>query len=213
MSIEYEDIAGWRLERKPFYTGTWAGKPAANSIPLYSKVRITDYGVGGFSEWYTNGTRYVRGGLTIYNNGLINVSSVAVAETGLLTVGVKGGSLGLNGSLEWEFYTTHTNNAANRTMRLRIGVGAFTTSHTQMWTNNVSNTTQSNGFAGFQNKNSEAAQIASVVPFQFGLGPTTGTPSEATIDTTADFNVTFSVVSDGTQSLNLSAARVRIYPG
>ena len=213
MSIEYEDIAGWRLERKPFYTGTWAGKPAANAIPLYGKVRITDYGVGGFSDWYSNGTRYVRVPLVIYNNGLIDVSSVAVAETGLLTVGVKGGSPGPNGSLVWEFYTTHTNNAANRTMRLRIGVGAFTTSHTQMWQQNASTTTQSNGRMGFQNKNSEAAQIASAVPFQYGVGPTTGTPSEATIDTTADFNVSFSVVSDGTQSLTLKSSCVTLYPG
>ena len=214
--ITLEDILRANLATKRdlcFYTGTWAGKPAANAIPLYGKIRITDYGVGGFSEWRTNGTRYVRGPLVIYNNGLINVSSVAVAETGLLTVGVKGGSIGPNGSVIWEFYTTFTNNAANRAMRLRIGAGAFTTSHTQMWQQNVNTQTQANGRMGFQNKNSEAAQIASVTQFGFGLGSTTSTPYEGTIDTTADFNVTLSLVSDGTQSLNLSSSRITLYPG
>ena len=211
LNLRADDLTlGGVLQPRVVHKGTWASRPTTG-LTAGDIAVITDYGAAGRSEWFWNGTRWMRDSeLEIYSNGLIDVSSSAVAETGLLTVVVKAGSLGPNGSLIWEFYETHTNNAANRAMRLRIGAGAWSTSHTQMWNNNVSTTTQSNGFAGFRNKNSESAQIARVVPFQFGLGPTTGTPSEATIDTTADFNVTFSVVSDGTQSLTLKHARVLI---
>lgn len=215
MSIEYEDIAGWRLERKPVYTGTWAGKPAANTIPLYSRVRITDYGVGGFSDWYTNGTRYVRGPLVIYSNGLINVSSTSATETPLLEVPIKAGSLGPNGRAELRFFENHANAANNRQMRLRIGAGAWSTSHAEMWTHNVSTTTQGGvSGVGFQNQNSVSGQMATAVPFGFGSGATTGTSNTGAVNTDADFNLFFSVLCvGGVDSFTLKSALLVIYPG
>lgn len=211
--MDYNDPFKWLTERRPIYTGTWAGKPAANAVPLYSRARITDYGADGFSDWYTNGTRWVRGALTIYNNGAINVSSSSATETALLTFAVKGGSLGPKGNVLFEWYQTHTNNAFSRTIRMRIGTGAFSTGHSLLWEQYASTTTQAAGRIGFRNTNSESAQAATGLPFSFGLGNTTGAPFTAAINTANDFNVSFSVVSDGTQSLSLSHAKATIFPG
>lgn len=38
------------------YIGTWAGRPAANAVPVGSKMRVTNFGLGGQSEWWSDGT-------------------------------------------------------------------------------------------------------------------------------------------------------------
>lgn len=38
------------------YRGPWAGRPAANGVPVGTKLAITDVGVGGYSEWFSDGT-------------------------------------------------------------------------------------------------------------------------------------------------------------
>lgn len=210
--MDYNDATKWFNERKPRYTGSWAGMPAATAVPLYSRARITDYGACGFSDWYTNGTRWVRDALVIYNNGAINVSSSSATETALLTFAVKGGSLGPKGSLVLEWYQTHAS-AATKTMRLRIGTGAFSAGHSLLWEQFATTTTQASGRIGFRNVNSESAQKATSAPYGFDVGATTGTPYTAAVNTAADFNVSFSVVSDGAQSLSLSHAKATIFPG
>lgn len=40
------------------YEGTWASRPAASAVAAGSKMRATDVGVGGYSEWVSNGTNW-----------------------------------------------------------------------------------------------------------------------------------------------------------
>lgn len=50
------------------YQGAWAGRPAANAVPVGSTMVVTDFGVGGYSQWYSDGTywRPVGGRLVLY---------------------------------------------------------------------------------------------------------------------------------------------------
>ena len=193
------------------YTGTWAGKPAASSVPVGSRARITDYGSSGSSGWIATATRWVRDSdLDIYNNGVIDATSSSATETQLLGIPIKGGSLGPNGGFEIVFGTEHTNNANNKSLRLRIGT-AFAGS-TQIWVHNASSSQYVAGArVGFCNRNNTAVQISNTADFSFTGGQTTGATPVGAINTENDFNAYISVVTNGTDSLTLKHARARIY--
>lgn len=40
------------------YKGDWSGRPAASAVPAGSKMCAVDVGVGGYSEWVSNGTHW-----------------------------------------------------------------------------------------------------------------------------------------------------------
>lgn len=49
-------VAGTSGNSAITYEGTWASRPAATSVTAGAKIRITDVGVGGYSEWVSDGT-------------------------------------------------------------------------------------------------------------------------------------------------------------
>ena len=193
------------------YTGTWAGRPAASSVPVGSRARITDVGTSGSSEWVATATRWVRDSdLVIYNNGAINATSTSATETQVLDVTVKGGLLGPNGVFELRLGIECTNNANNKTPRLRIGT-AFAGS-TEMWVHNFTTTGyMATAVVGLQNKTNTAAQIATTAAYSSTGGTYSGTTPVATIDTENDFHAYVSFVTNGTDSMTLKRAIARIY--
>ena len=193
------------------YTGTWAGKPAASSVPVGSRARITNIGTSGSSEWVATATRWVRDSyLVIYNNGAVDVTTTSATETQLLEIPIKGGSPGPNGGVEVKFGAEHTNNANSKTLRLRIGT-AFAGS-TQLWTH----TPTTSGYVavatvGFRNRNNTAVQVSTTADYSYAGGATNGNTPAGAINTESDFSVFISGQTNGTDSLTLKHAIARIY--
>lgn len=52
------------------YKGVWASRPAASAVPAGSKMCATDVGVGGYSEWVSDGTywRPVNGSVLLFED-------------------------------------------------------------------------------------------------------------------------------------------------
>lgn len=52
------------------YTGTWANRPAATAVAPGTKMIATDVGVGGYSEWVSNGTNWrpVNGSVLLFED-------------------------------------------------------------------------------------------------------------------------------------------------
>jgi hypothetical protein len=67
------------------YVGTWASKPAADTVPARTKIVITDYGTRGYSEWVSDGTYWypVNGSVKLYQRtGRISTPLAAITATG-----------------------------------------------------------------------------------------------------------------------------------
>lgn len=69
----------WDMSNLLVYVGPWAQRTLPNQVPIGSKSIFTDIGVGGRSEWYSDGTywRPVNGNCTFY---LLSAPLVGVAS-------------------------------------------------------------------------------------------------------------------------------------
>lgn len=120
------------------YDGPWAGRPAANSVPLRSYIIITDYGLGGNSLWWSDGSNWrpLNGNVLLYSqNGSLTtpISSLTGAAAG--TFVLPGGASSLvipagmcfNGAAvggEFVFYRTTATATSN--VQFRLGTAAST---------------------------------------------------------------------------------------
>lgn len=196
------------------YVGTWAARPTTG-LTTGDKAVITDYGAVGRSEWFWSGTRWTRDTpLILYQSGAIDVATASATEVQLLAVPVKGGSMGLNGSVRVQAMYTFPNNANNKSLFMRIGAGTFSTAFALLWNNDVGSGSQiTTSFKGFRNANSESAQRNTNAQYTWGFGTTNVTMATAAVNTAADFNVFLSGLIAGGSTLTLRQALVELIPG
>lgn len=71
------------------YSGVWANRPIASSVPARTKIAITDVGVGGYSEWFSDGTYWkpVNGSLLLFRDrGTVAAPLATITGDGVLTI-------------------------------------------------------------------------------------------------------------------------------
>lgn len=68
------------------YVGTWAGKPSASAAGVGAVITITDVGVGGYSQWRSDGTYWRPFGPVFLYHSTTQVVGSASASAQLLSV-------------------------------------------------------------------------------------------------------------------------------
>lgn len=106
----------------------WLGEYSFANLPAAASnsgktATVTDIGVTGRSAWRSDGTRWgpVGGQLLHYNSGAAVSAPGDVNENVLITVTLRGGSLGLSGGIEAVVDLSLTSNANAKTLRWRLG--------------------------------------------------------------------------------------------
>ena len=154
---------------------TWATKPS--TAPSGQIICITDVGENG-SLWRGNGTKWVRMHSIRYYDLTAAVSVTGTtSETALATISIPAGLIGANGKILIYPLFSATNNANNKTIRVKLGgsSGYFLQN---------SGYAQLSNIVIFRNFNSESVQkIASGTAT--GLGQITGSFTSLLIDTSA----------------------------
>lgn len=116
------------------------------------------------TDWNTVHTQ-IQAALTALGQGcpyVLQASAVAVPLTGgtvetvLATIPIPSGAMGLNGSLRVTLLSTATNNANNKTLRVRLGGLAGTVFFTNILTVAIS----ARSILGIYNRNSAASQVS-----------------------------------------------------
>lgn len=152
---------------------TWETKPSV--APQGQIICITDIGENG-SLWRGNGTTWVRLSSIKYYDLTAAVSVTGTtAETTLATIPIPAGLIGAKGKVILYPLFSATNNANNKTVRVKLGgsSGYFLQTSGYLQLSNI---------IVFRNFNSEAVQkIASGTTT--GLGNTTGAFTTLAIDT------------------------------
>jgi len=158
---------------------TWANKPSV--APLGQIICITDVGVNG-SLWRGNGTKWFKmGSFRYYDLTATSEVTATTAETTLLTIPIKGGVVGQNGKLIVYAMFSFTNNANQKIPRLKYNSDL-------VWTSTVTTGTTACTCVPIHNFNSEAVQ-KTATGILAGVGLTSSAIIQATIDTSADFNL------------------------
>lgn len=165
---------------------TWATKPSAASNKDRI-IRITNIGTNG-SFFQSNGTRWfpVFGDVTLACDGVGYTATGTTSETELVSVTIPGGLMSSNGQLEVVSYWSETNNANAKTIRMKIGGFSGTSMNT---ITSVSFFTMNNLLI-IRNDNSTTAQRG-MPSSTTGVGTSTTSVSTAAIDTSVDFQLTF----------------------
>lgn len=110
----------------PVYEGTWVGRPAVGSVPIGSRMVITDVPVGRKTEFFSTSTMWipVGGEIVLGQSGVPGVAvtgTTSAVTADLITV--PGGLLGPNGTLIIEGTFSSTSNANVKTLQVRFATG------------------------------------------------------------------------------------------
>ena len=175
---------------------TWANKPSV--APLGQIICVTDVGENG-SLWRGNGTKWVRlHCIHFYNLPAAVVVTGTTAEVALATISIPAGLIGSKGKVKLHPLFSATNNANNKTVRIKLGVstGYISTS---------SGYAQLSSLVIFRNFNSESVQkVTSGLPA--GLGSTGASSQSLTIDTSAAITLTITgQLAVGTDTMTLES--------
>jgi len=173
---------------------TWANKPSV--APLGQIICVTDVGENG-SLWRGNGTKWVRlSQILFYDLTAALALTNTTLETSLVTIIIPAGLIGSNGKVKLYPLFSATNNANNKTVRIKLGgsTGYFLQS---------SGYAQLSSLVIFRNFNSESVQkVSSGLPA--GLGSTGGSFTSLTIDTSVATTITITgQLAVGTDTLTL----------
>jgi len=173
---------------------TWANKPSV--APLGQIICVTDVGENG-SLWRGNGTKWVRlSQILFYDLTAALALTNTTLETSLVTIIIPAGLIGSNGKVKLYSLFSATNNANNKTVRIKLGgsTGYFLQS---------SGYAQLSSLVIFRNFNSESVQkVSSGLPA--GLGSTGGSFTSLTIDTSVATTITITgQLAVGTDTLTL----------
>ena len=176
---------------------TWVDKPT--TAPLGQVICITDIGDNG-SLWRGNGTKWVKlNAFVLYSNLATTSLTGTTTETTLATIPIKGGVLGVSGKLRFYILGTVTNNANTKVFRLKH---AATTLWQLAYTTAVGVTAQ----ILFLNKNSESAQVTALFNTAGLGGGTASAITPSSIDTAADFSLTFTgQLANSADSISVTA--------
>lgn len=159
---------------------TWANKPSV--APLGQIICVTDIGENG-SLWRGNGTKWVRlSQILFYDLTAAVALTGTTVETTLVTITIPAGLIGSNGKVKLYPLWSTTNNANQKTLRVKF---PFNTIYTGVSQNAVHNT----GLLILRNLNSESVQRMSSGMLA-GLGGTTSSIAQTTINTSAATTIT-----------------------
>ena len=180
---------------------TWANKPSV--APLGQIICVTDIGENG-SLWRGNGTKWVRLHQIRLSDLTSSVSLTGTTlETTLVTITIPAGLIGSSGKVKLYPLWSVTNNANNKTLRVKLGgsTGYFL---------QMSGYAQLSSLVIFRNFNSESVQkVSSGLPA--GLGSTSGAFTSLTIDTSAATTLTITgQLAVGTDTLTLESLFVEV---
>lgn len=135
----------------------------------------------------------IAGGIGPYENNhiILGCSGSAVALTGtasetiLATIPIPAGAMGLNGAIRITVYFSMTNNANNKTPRVRFGASGAGTSGSNIHGPTLASVAGYRGQAEIHNRNSLTSQVTA--PAGLGAGgwhtSTGSNPATAVIDT------------------------------
>ena len=145
----------------------------------------------------------------IANSGVRVTHTGDTAETTLATINVPAGAMGPNGAVRiWVLYSW-TNDASNKTPRIRWNGTAGTIIHG--FTATTSNGEQL--MITIRNRNSEASQVMQTAAYA-GLGNLTSAPLTDTVDTTAVVPIVIrGILADGTDSISVEGYTVEVLYG
>ncbi len=180
---------------------TWANKPSV--APNGQIICVTDIGENG-SLWRGNGTKWVRlSQILFYDLTAAFAITGTTLETTLVTLTIPAGLIGSNGKVKLYPLWSVTNNANNKTVRVKLGgsTGYFLQS---------SGYAQLSNLVIFRNFNSESVQKVSS-GMSSGLGSTTGAFTSLAIDTSAATTLTITgQLQVGTDTMTLEGLFVEI---
>lgn len=158
---------------------TWATKPSV--APNGQIICVTDIGENG-SLWRGNGINWVKLHAVKYYNNTTPVSLTGTtAETTMLTIPVKGGLIGANGVLAIQPLWSNTNNANNKTLRIKLGA-------TTCYSYGAANLSHQDAYINVRNIGSESSQ-KTTSGMSGGTGGTVNNYNSTSTDTSVDFNI------------------------
>lgn len=158
---------------------TWATKPSV--APLGQIICITDVGENG-SLWRGDDTKWIKLHAVKYYNNTTPVSLTGTtAETTMLTIPVKGGLIGANGVLAIQPLWSNTNNANNKTLRIKLGA-------TTCYSYGAANLSHQDAYINVRNIGSESSQ-KTTSGMSGGTGGTVNNYHSTSTDTSVDFNI------------------------
>lgn len=158
---------------------TWETKPSV--APNGQIICITDVGENG-SLWRGNGINWVKLHVVKYYNNTTPVSLTGTtAETTMLTIPVKGGLIGANGVLAIQPLWSNTNNANNKTLRIKLGA-------TTCYSYGAVNLSHQDAYINVRNIGSESSQ-KTTSGMSGGTGGTVNNYNSTSTDTSVDFNI------------------------
>lgn len=131
----------------------------------------------------------------------------STAETALATIEIPAGAIGPNGSVEVDCWWSCTNNANNKTTKIKVAGNIISTIGVT-----TSETLAQRG--RLANRNSQTSQVTGLVAVASGFGSSTASMSTFTIDTTVAQNITITgQLANSGDTLNLESYIVRVMPG
>jgi len=175
---------------------TWANKPSV--APLGQIICVTDVGENG-SLWRGNGTKWVRlSQILFYNLPAAVVVTGTTAEVTLTTITIPAGLIGSKGKVKFYPLWTTTNNANQKTLRVKFGGST-------RYTGNSTGAVHNTGLLILRNFNSESVQRMSSGIIA-GLGGTTSSMAQGTTDTTVSTTIEISgQLAVGTDTMTLES--------
>lgn len=168
---------------------TWSNKPSAvnNKDAI---IRITNIGTNG-SFFQSNGSRWVPifGDVTLFSDAAGYSVTGTTNETELASITVPGGLMGPNGVIEIYHVCIYTNSANNKNIKIRIGgsSGVALSALTLTTTDNNAK------IFWIRNANSTSAQKGPSSGLTSGVGSGTGAGVTSAVDTSASFDIVFSL--------------------
>lgn len=146
------------------------------------------------------------GGWQVVGQGAVQVSHTGnTSETTLATVTIPAGAMGANGRVRITATWGYTNNANNKTVRIRFG-------GSQVFASANTTTVQQRAQVEVANRNSESSQVGGVGGGSTGFGSSTTALGATTINTAAAVNVTFTgTLADGADSVSIESYLVEVF--
>jgi len=204
------------------YSGSWAGRPAAGSVPAGTEIAITDVPRGGISRWFSDGTQWqtVDGHVVLYAQakGYKNPLGSVTWASAAITMAIPGGSIKIPAGLIVPGVSELRVNVLWATGANVGGVAAQMT----IGTSNSWSDTQCNGaFLGPVNEWDQAASFtfpsATTMTQASSLTPKNGAPAGAmgneygtNIDVASDMYVNFGTTQGGVNGNVLKIVRASV---
>ena len=184
---------------------TWNNRPAAADW-AGELIQITDVGLGG-SLWISTGVLWkpVNGRVTLAASAAAIASTNTTAEETLLSLIIKAGLLGLDGSLEILTTWTTTNGANDKTMRIRFNSTTLNLFLNQLVTA-VAHVQQRTIITNRGVANSQMGAVTGL-----DEGTSTGTIVTAAVDTSAETTLYIRSIKEvGTEICTLERHRIEL---